>query len=216
MTKAVDQADSRPDQTQRHRAGFRVDPQRADGQCAHHRQDQVVERVLHGAVHLVADIELRDHRQVDEGEGHQRTEVDQRGRGHRVKRYRGQRDGTHQQHVQRRGTPLRMYIAEEASREHAVAAHHVHQTRNARMRRHARRQYRHTGEHRDHRLEELARHVQHDFRLRRVRILEARDVREVQLHEVRHHDKDDAADQRRQEDGFRDHFLRLWSLRTAS
>ncbi|MNM74147.1 hypothetical protein D3C81_858990 [compost metagenome] len=100
-----------------------------------------------------------------------------------------------------------MHITEETLREYAITTHYIHQTRNTGVRCHARSQHGHAGEHQDHRLEELAGHVQHDFRLRRVRIFEARDVREVQLHEVRHHNEDDAADQCRQEDGFRDHFL---------
>jgi hypothetical protein len=95
-----------------------------------------------------------------------------------------------------------MHVAEEARREHAVAAHHVHQTRNACVRGHTGRQYGDAGENQHAPLEGFTRHVQHDFRLRRIRIFKARDIREVQLQEVGGTDKDQAANQRGQEDAF--------------
>ena len=75
------------------------------------------------------------------------------------------------------------------------------------MRGHAGRQYGNAGENQHAPLEGFTRNIQHDFRLRCVRILKARDIREVQLQEVGSPDKDQAANQRRQEDSLRDHAL---------
>ncbi|MNL36309.1 hypothetical protein D3C87_1583830 [compost metagenome] len=82
-------------------------------------------------VALFTDPELRDHGEVNKGERHQRTEVNQRRCCYQVKFNRQQRDRADQQHVPRWGTPFRMNITEEARREHTVTTHHVHQTRNA-------------------------------------------------------------------------------------
>ena len=163
-------------------------------------------------VALFTDPELGDHRQVNEGERHQRAEVNQRRRRDEVEFNRQQRNCANQQHVPRRSPPFRMHVAEEARREHAVAAHHVHQAGNARVRGHAGRQYGDAGENQHAPLEGFARHVQHDFRLRCVRILKARDIREVQLQEVGSADKDQAANQRGQEDSLRDHALCVFGL----
>ena len=100
-----------------------------------------------------------------------------------------------------------MHVAEEAFREYAIAAHHVHQTRNACMRGHTGRQYGNSGEDQRANLERFTRHIEHDFRLRRIRILEAGDIREVQLQEIGRENKDQTTNQRCQEDCTRDHAL---------
>ena len=163
-------------------------------------------------VTLFTDPELRDNRQVNKGERHQRTEVNQRRCHHQVKVNRQKRDRTDQDNVHRRGTPGWMHVAEEAFREYAIAAHYVHQTRNACMRGHTGRQYGDGGEDQRADLERFTRHVQHNFRLRRIRILEARDIREVQLQEIGRENKDQTANQRRQEDGTRNYALCIFGF----
>ena len=115
---------------------FQVDPQRADGQSAAHRQEQILEVVFQRLVTLLTDPELGDHRQVNEGKRHQRTKVNQRRRHHQVEVDCQQSNRPNQNDVHGRSTPFRVYITEEAFREYAVTTHHVHQTRNACMRRH--------------------------------------------------------------------------------
>ena len=80
------------------------------------------------------------------------------------------------------------------------------------MCRHTGRQNGHAGENQHAPLEGFTRHIQHDFRLRGIRILKARDIREVQLQEVRGTDEYQAANQRRQEDSLRDHALCIFGL----
>ncbi len=77
---------------------------------------------------LLAHIELGDHRQIDKGEGHQGTKVDQGQGDIQIEGDRRQRHATHQHHVDRRRAPARMDIAEEALRQHGIAAHHIEQT----------------------------------------------------------------------------------------
>ena len=105
-----------------------------------------------------------------------------------------------------------MYVAEETGREHAIAAHDVHQTRNACMCGHAGSQHGHAGEDQHAPLEGFTRDVQHNFRLRCVRIFKARDIREIELQEVRGTDENQAANQRSQEDSLRNHALSVFGL----
>ena len=156
---------------------------------------------------LFADPELGDHRQVNKGERDQRTEVNQRRCHYQVKVDRQKCNRADQNDVHRRGTPGWMNVAEEAFREYAVTTHHIHQTRNACMRSHTGRQYGDGGEDQRANLERFTRNIEHNFRLRRIRILEARDIREVQLQEIGREDKDQTANQRRQENSTRDHAL---------
>src|SRR5690606_22014405 len=107
----------------------------------------------------------------------------------------------------RRRTPGWVNVAEEAFREYAVTTHYVHQTCNACVRGHAGCQYRDGGEDQRANLERFTRHVEHNFWLRGIRILKARDIREVQLQEVGRKDKDQTTNQRRQEDSTRDNTL---------
>ena len=158
-------------------------------------------------VTLLADPELGDYRQVNEGKRHQRTKVNQRGRRHQVEVNGEQSDSANQQHVPCRGAPFRVHITEETGREYAVTAHDVHQTRNACVRSHAGCQYGNGREHQNAELEGFTCHIQHDFRLGRVGLFKARNVREIELQKVRSADKNQTADKRRQEDGFRDHAL---------
>ena len=116
-------------------------------------------------VALLTDPELRNHRQVNEGKRHQRTKVNQRRRHHQVEVNRQQRNRADQDDVHRRSAPGRVHVAEEAFREHAVAAHNVHQTRHASVRRHTGRQYGDGGEDQRANLEGFTCHVEHNFRL---------------------------------------------------
>src|SRR5690606_10043766 len=106
-----------------------------------HWQHQIVDVVLQRLVALLTDPELRNHGEVNEGKRHQRTKVNQRSGRYQVEFNRQQGNSAHQQHVPRRGTPFRMHVTEEAGWEHTVTAHHVHQTRNARVRSHTGSQY---------------------------------------------------------------------------
>lgn len=81
----INQTDTTPDQTQNHGALFQVNPQCTHSQGTTNWQNQVVKVVFQRLVTLLTDPELRDNREVNEGKGHQRTEVDQRGCGYQVK-----------------------------------------------------------------------------------------------------------------------------------
>jgi len=121
--------------------------------------------IHNGFVALLADPELRNHRQVHKRECHQRTKVNQRRGGDQIEINRQQGNGADQQHVERRGAPCRMDIAEEAFREHAITAHHIHQAGNARVGCHTGGQHGDAGENQRAKLERPACHLQHDFRL---------------------------------------------------
>ncbi len=161
---------------------------------------------------LLTDPELRNHRQVNKGKRDQRAKVNQRRRHHQVKINRQQRDRPDQDDVHRWRTPFRMNVTEEVFREYAVAPHYVHQARYACMRSHTGSQYGDSREDQRAHLEGFTRHVQHDFRLRRIRIFKARDIREVQLQEIGCKDEDQAANQRGQENRTRDHALSIFGL----
>ena len=163
---------------------------RANRERAAHGQEQILEVILQRLITLLTDPELRNHRQVTEGKRDQRAKVNQRRRHHQVKINRQQRDRPDQDDVHRWRTPFRMNVTEEAFREYAVAPHYVHQARYACMRRHTGSQYGDSREDQRAHLEGFTRHVQHDFRLRRIRIFKARDIREVQLQEIGCKDED--------------------------
>ena len=80
------------------------------------------------------------------------------------------------------------------------------------MRRHTGRQYGNGGEDQRANLERFTRNIQHDFWLRSVRILKARNIREVQLQQIGGDDKDQATNQRGQENRTRDHALSVFGF----
>ena len=87
--------------------------------------------IFPGFVKALPPPEVIKHRQVNEGERHQRAKVNQRRGGDQVEEQRRQRDDAHHDHVQRRSPPFWMDIAENALRENVIAAHDVQQARNA-------------------------------------------------------------------------------------
>ena len=80
------------------------------------------------------------------------------------------------------------------------------------MRRHTGRQYGNGRENQRADLEELTGNIQHDFRLRSIWILKARNIREVQLQQIGGDDKDQATNQRGQENRTRDHALSVFGF----
>ncbi len=168
--------------------------------------------VLEGLVALLAYPELTDHRQVDEAECHQRTEVDQRQRGIQIKRHGGESQRANHQHVDGRSAVFRVDVAKYPLRDHVVTTHHVEDARHTGVSRHAGGQYRDRGADQHYRLEEGAADVEGDLRQYRIRMLEAGEAREVELQAVGDHHEDDAADKGSQHDGARDHLAGVRGL----
>ncbi|VXA82059.1 hypothetical protein AERO8C_120489 [Aeromonas veronii] len=84
----VDGPQRRPDQTQLEGGGLEVEPQYSDAGGATERQQQVHQVILETLVAAQLHIEVGNHRQVDEGEGHEGAKVDQRQRHLQIQRHR--------------------------------------------------------------------------------------------------------------------------------
>jgi hypothetical protein len=76
--------------------------------------------ILQGLVVTQPEIEVGNHRQVDEGEGHRGAEVDERQRHLQIEGHRREGQRTHQQHVESRGLPGGVDLAEDAARQGAI------------------------------------------------------------------------------------------------
>src|SRR5699024_3926346 len=115
----VDDADGQPDDAADEYGRVQADPQDTGEDGADGGHDDVVERRpevddLPGPERIVGD-----HREVDEGEGDERTEVDERGDEFEAERHRQQAYGTDEDDVEHRGVRLRVDVAEGPPRQHA-------------------------------------------------------------------------------------------------
>lgn len=126
----VDDADGQPDDTADECGVVQAHPQDAGQNSADRRHHHVVERGLEVDDLSGAEREVRDDREVDEGEGDERSEVDQRGDELEAERHRQQADHADKDDVEHRSVGLRVDVAEGLARQHAIAPHHQQHARN--------------------------------------------------------------------------------------
>src|SRR5699024_6941780 len=180
----VDDADGQPDDAADECGRVQADPQDTGEDGADGGHDDVVERRpevddLPGPERIVGD-----HREVDEGEGDERTEVDERGDEFEAERHRQQAYGTDEDDVEHRGVRLRVDVAEGPPRQHAIASHHQQHAGYGRVRGQPRGDRGGEGSGQEESLEEVSAGEEADLRQRVVDDGELRVVREQLLSEV--------------------------------